>query len=91
MKRLQVITYGNVTCLSQRFKKEEVDVVTKAKIQLLLAGINQADISRKAHVTHSFVSQVVHGHKKPSKKILKACEDLGLSPELMGWNDNGQH
>ena len=62
--------------------------VNRAKVQLLLADISQAEISRKAGVSHAFVSQVVCGHKKPSKKLLGACRELGLAPELLGWGDS---
>ncbi len=49
-------------------KKKMSKDVNRAKVQLLLADISQAEISRKAGVSHAFVSQVVCGHKKPSKK-----------------------
>jgi len=63
--------------------------VNRAKVQLLLAGIKQADISRRAGVSQAFVSQVVCGHKRPSAKLVAACEELGISPRLLGWG-NGQ-
>lgn len=51
---------------------------TALKIQLMLKGIKQAEIARRASVSRSAISQAVSGKVKPSKKIVRAFQEVGI-------------
>lgn len=60
---------------------------TKAKLQLMLLGINQTKIAAKANVSVAYINQCVNGKNKPSKKVVDAiCELTGLSEEVLFEN-----
>jgi transcriptional regulator with XRE-family HTH domain len=51
------------------------------KLQLLLKGVKQVDIARKAGVNRSYISLVVNGKEKPSKKVREAFKHFGIELE----------
>lgn len=56
------------------------------KLQLLLKGVKQAEIARRAQVSRSAISQVLSGKVKPSDAVRKAFQEVGIEVEP----DNGE-
>jgi transcriptional regulator with XRE-family HTH domain len=42
-----------------------------------------AEIARRAGVSRQFIANVMAGRAKPSARVVKACEELGLPVDLL--------
>ena len=51
------------------------------KIQLIAKSIKQNDIAARAGVHKSYISNVLAGRDKPSKKVVRAFEYFGIKVE----------
>lgn len=60
-------------------------MVNAIKLELLLRGVRQVDIARKAGLHKSYIGNVIAGRDKPSKRVRQAFRDFGI--ELKGAGD----
>ncbi len=51
----------------------------------ILSPEGKQDFANKLHTTHSYLSQLAHGHRKPSRRMVDlACHVAGKTLEFPG-------
>lgn len=58
---------------------------TPLQLELLLLGISQAEVARKAQVHPSYVCRVLRRQQKPSPKLIRALARFGVEVNSYGW------
>ncbi len=56
-------------------------MVNSIKLQLLVRGVKQIDIARKAGVSKAFICNIIAGREKPTPKVKQAFKYFGIELE----------
>ena len=51
-------------------------MISRIKMELFIKEISQSDIARAANVHRAYINRIVNGHQKPSKKVIKAFQEI---------------
>lgn len=58
------------------------------KLELLVRGIKQVDVARKAGVSKSYIGNVIAGRDKPSERVRQAFLHFGIKLRGVGGEDD---